>query len=467
MVRGEQEIGSDFKPHPGGSQAEIIKVWLADTVELSDEVQETFYLHNRLFQRYAIDNNTYFVPVDEVCHTLPIDEREQKTNEANKRRVQDETLRLRLQHSVLTMMFDNRFIFPPIDTPRRVLDCGFGTGEWALQVAWEHPRCEVRGIDITPHHHNPEEGLENLYLDIDDLNMPLVAGGINTERWTGYIRDIFRSLRPGGWVQMAEIDFNAQSDNGALADNSALRQWSQTYLFAMEQCKNPRAPRRLGGWLRNAGFTDVDERMIPLPMCAWSDNQRDYDIGAANQENVRMLLSSVALYPFTHYLRYAPQDTLSKFKGNVDDHSSMSITEFHVLVAKARTEAANSALKKTPSIAILDSGIWGTGSSQMDICVLLLVSRPNWEFISRPPTPKKRTDGLVSMAVKPSGFSSELDDNSKDLVAHLRRWVRGPNDVAVVYCGLLGHWSGAGALTGLGCSLTTTPRDQSGSGQKD
>ncbi|KAH8156500.1 hypothetical protein CIB48_g11743, partial [Xylaria polymorpha] len=144
---------------------------------------------------------------------------------------------------------------------------------WALQVAWEHPRCEVRGIDITPHHHNPEEGLENLYLDVDDLNMSLVAGGINTERWTGYIRDIFRSLRPGGWVQMVEIDFNAQSDNGALADN-----------------------------------------------------QRDYDIGAANQENVRMLLSSVAIYPFTHYL-------------------SMSITEFHVLVAKARTEAANPALK--------------------------------------------------------------------------------------------------------------------------
>lgn len=126
----------------------------------------------------------------------------------------------------------------------------------------------------------------------DLVNSRLVAGGINTERWTGYIRDIFRSLRPGGWVQMVEIDFNAQSDNGALADSSfarvraamepraytsltdsALRQWSQTYLFAMEQCKNPRAPRRLGGWLRNAGFTDVDERMIPLPMCAWSDSK--------------------------------------------------------------------------------------------------------------------------------------------------------------------------------------------------
>ncbi|KAI2635243.1 S-adenosyl-L-methionine-dependent methyltransferase [Xylaria nigripes] len=289
----------------------------ADTVELSEEVQETLIVHNRSFQRSAIDNTTYYVPVDE-----------------------DETIRLRIQHGVLTMMFDNRSIFPPITAPKRVLDCGFGTGEWAFHVAWEHPRCEVRGVDIAPHHHNPEESLENLYLDIDDLNMSfqfppnhfdlvnsrLVAGGINGSRWTGYLRDIFRSLRPGGWVQMVEVDYNAQSDNGALDDSSALRQWSQTYLYAMEQCKDPRAPRQLGAWLREAGFTDVDERMMQLPMCAWPNNQRDRDIGAANEENVRMLLSSLAIYPFTQYL-------------------GLSITEFHVLVAKARSEAANPAVK--------------------------------------------------------------------------------------------------------------------------
>jgi predicted methyltransferase len=32
----------------------------------------------------------------------------------------------------------------------------------------------------------------------------------------GYIRDIFRVLKPGGWCQIVEIYFNAQSDNGTL-----------------------------------------------------------------------------------------------------------------------------------------------------------------------------------------------------------------------------------------------------------
>ncbi|KAI1142206.1 hypothetical protein F5Y05DRAFT_370128 [Hypoxylon sp. FL0543] len=160
----------------------------------------------------------------------------------------------------------------------------------------------------------------------DLVNSRLVAGGIDRNRWQGYMRDILRCLRGGGWCQMVEIDFSAQSDNGTLTDGHALRQWSDKYRQAMSQFKNPEAPRRLGHWMRHAGFTDVEERMIPLPMCAWSDSQREFDIGAANQENVRLMLGSLALYPFTELL-------------------GMTITEFHVLVAQARAEASNPALK--------------------------------------------------------------------------------------------------------------------------
>ncbi|KAI1106954.1 S-adenosyl-L-methionine-dependent methyltransferase [Jackrogersella minutella] len=289
----------------------------ADTEELTEEVRETITHHNRTYQRIAVDRKIYFVPVDD-----------------------DETIRLRIQHDVLTMMFDGRSIFPPMGALRRVLDCGFGTGLWAFQVAWENPRCEVNGIDVSPHHYNPDESVENLYLNVDNLNMPLqfpsnnfdlvnsrlVAGGIDRSRWHGYMRDILRCLRAGGWCQMVEMDFNAQSDNGTLTEGHALRQWSEKYRSAISQFKNPEAPRRLGHWMRHAGFTDVEERMIPLPMCGWSDNQREFDIGVANQENVRLLLGSLALYPFTELL-------------------GMTITEFHVLVAQARAEASTPALK--------------------------------------------------------------------------------------------------------------------------
>ncbi|KAJ4006710.1 hypothetical protein NW752_010711 [Fusarium irregulare] len=77
----------------------------------------------------------------------------------------------------------------------------------------------------------------------------MVAGGIHANRWRSYVRDIFRVLKPGGWCQMVEIYFNAQSDNGTLT---------------------------------------------PVP--------RDYEIGRSNNDNVSQLLSSLALYPFTQFL---------------------------------------------------------------------------------------------------------------------------------------------------------------------
>lgn len=40
----------------------------------------------------------------------------------------------------------------------------------------------------------------------------------------------------------------------------ALRQWSDKYSRAMSQLKNVEAPRRLAHWMRQAGFTDVEER---------------------------------------------------------------------------------------------------------------------------------------------------------------------------------------------------------------
>lgn len=50
----------------------------------------------------------------------------------------------------------------------------------------------------------------------DVVHSQMMAGGIHANRWQSYVRDIFKVLRPGGWCQIVEIYFNAQSDNGTL-----------------------------------------------------------------------------------------------------------------------------------------------------------------------------------------------------------------------------------------------------------
>lgn len=51
--------------------------------------------------------------------------------------------RLETQHDVLLRFCGNRLFFPRIDDPRKILDCGYGRGDWAVAVAEEYEDCEV------------------------------------------------------------------------------------------------------------------------------------------------------------------------------------------------------------------------------------------------------------------------------------------------------------------------------------
>ncbi len=108
---------------------------------------------------------------------------------------------------------------------------------------------QVIGIDVYPYPLPPDLP-ENVDFQVDDLNRPydrmtantgggalltgsrstfpsnyfdlvhsrMMAGGIHANNWMNYLRDILRILRPGGWCQMVEISFNAQSDSGMLTE---------------------------------------------------------------------------------------------------------------------------------------------------------------------------------------------------------------------------------------------------------
>ncbi|PLB34189.1 class I SAM-dependent methyltransferase [Aspergillus candidus] len=288
----------------------------SQTEALDERFLEIISINGRDYQKYAVDRQISFEPVDD-----------------------DEAERLELQHRVFHKVFDDRLIFPPIPHLRRVLDCGYGSGSWAIEIADQHPECKVFGIDICPHM-SPDDVPQNVNLEVDDLNRPftfptkyfdlvqsrLVATGIHRERWPSYIRDIKRVLNPGGWVQLVEIYFNVQSDNGSITEKHALREWSTRYMGSFEPSKDLRVGTRLRNLLLAEGLTEVDARMIPLPLSAWSTDPRMREIGAANSENTRRLLHALALFPLTQRRR-------------------MPLDQYQALVARAQEEARTPSLK--------------------------------------------------------------------------------------------------------------------------
>lgn len=291
-----------------------------DETEVEHPPEDYFFRvvhHGREYHQLSLLSNTYLVPVDEI-----------------------ENERLQIAHFMFSVVFENRLVFPEIRPTGNVLDCGTGTANWALAVALKYPQSQVYGIDISTEM-MPELYPGNLRLEQGNLNeglayrdnsfelvhSRLVAGGIDRCRWPRYLREIYRVLAPGGWCQMVEICFKARSEEGQLTEEHALSHWSRNYMEAMEDAgKNPRAGSKLKEWMDAAGFSRTEMEVIKLPTCGWAANEKDFNIGCANQENVQRLLSSLALYPLT------------TFQG-------MPINDFHVLVAQARHEATSIGLK--------------------------------------------------------------------------------------------------------------------------
>ncbi|ORY63120.1 UMTA methyltransferase [Pseudomassariella vexata] len=304
-----------------------------ETVEVAPDYHDTFYHHDRLYHVVSVNSNTNLEPVDEA-----------------------EIARLENCHQIFYMMVGGHLALPNVDRAgrvrasslRRVLDCGTGPANWAIDVANAYPWCEALGTDISANMLPPDwnwpdrfrfelcnlnETLQFGHDVFDLVNSRGVAGGINASRWPQYVRDIYRAVRPGGWCQMVETHFTAQSFNGTLPNDGGLSRWSTAYMDSMSRSgKEPRAGSQLAQWLTQAGFENVQSQAVRWPMCGWSDGsgREDdairYDIGLSSEENISSMLSALAFYPLTVL-------------------EGMDLAEFQLLAEQARQEASNPAFQ--------------------------------------------------------------------------------------------------------------------------
>ena len=104
----------------------------------------------------------------------------------------------------------------------------------------------------------------------DLINSRLLADGINADRWEPYIKELKYMLKPGGWLQMVEIEPHIQSSTGRLDDNSHLTRWWQWYSSMMQRMgKNPRIGREMKRHLQDVGFSHVHGGSIDLAIGSW------------------------------------------------------------------------------------------------------------------------------------------------------------------------------------------------------
>ncbi|KAF1991867.1 S-adenosyl-L-methionine-dependent methyltransferase [Aulographum hederae CBS 113979] len=276
------------------------------TTSLASSIYDYRRENGRTYHAYKDGN--YFLPNDEVSEQY-------------------------LQHHLFTICFENSLYFAPIRDPQTCLDIGTGTGIWAIDFAQDHPQCAITGIDLSPI--QPSFVPPNLTFVIDDaeeewiyshkfdyIHARLMAGSLSD--WEKLIQAAFDHLEPGGWFEIQDYILPCKSNDGSY-EGTHLQAWGNYMLEAARKFGRPMdLAQNYAGWMKQAGFVDVVERMFIWPTNPWPKEVHLKEVGKWNEVNITNGMHAFTMAPFTRYLGWSEMEVevfCAKVRADVRDRS--------------------------------------------------------------------------------------------------------------------------------------------------
>ena len=192
--------------------------------------------------------------------------------------------RLDIHHEIMLLVASNTLHQAPVSPANRVLDLGTGTGIWAIEYADAHPEAEVIGIDLSPI--QPSWVPPNCRFEVDDFELDWTyqknsfdfIHGRNVvpsiKDLPGTLKQVKDHLKPGGYIELAELGWEMFSDDNTLKDSWAPKRCFDLGREAMQKLGRPVPTKEwLEQTLRDAGFVDVVVKTWKHPMGGWPKNK--------------------------------------------------------------------------------------------------------------------------------------------------------------------------------------------------
>jgi SAM-dependent methyltransferase len=204
-----------------------------------------------------------------------------------------------VQHHVFTMLLDGKLFLAPLkDDIEKAVDIGTGTGLWPIDFGDQFPNCHVIGTDISLNQQtwtppNVEFQIDNLTLDwtfkdcsMDYVHLRWLIGSVTD--WTALMRQAYRVLKPGGWVEWFEMDGVLLSDDGTVGPKSAMGQWHHIFSNGARKLGSDASFRVVmdGDQRRSmeeAGFCNIQERCVKAPIGTWPADPKLKELGRMQQ----------------------------------------------------------------------------------------------------------------------------------------------------------------------------------------
>ncbi|WP_376793980.1 class I SAM-dependent methyltransferase [Thermogemmatispora sp.] len=189
--------------------------------------------------------------------------------------------RLDFQHYMIRAALRGNYL-APIEQPRRILDVGCGTGQWAIELAQQFSQAEVIGLDLeqarnrssAPPNYRFVQGdvLEGLPFEenyFDFVHQRLLILAIPLAAWPGTVQELARVTAPGGWIELVESSI---SPNDFVPCGPAMRQllnWMGQLAALRGLDAQGVVMQSLERYLAEAGLINIQRHVLEWPIGDW------------------------------------------------------------------------------------------------------------------------------------------------------------------------------------------------------
>jgi ubiquinone/menaquinone biosynthesis C-methylase UbiE len=287
----------------------------------------TRYRYENGRRYHAYRDGTYYAPNDEINQSYEI-----------------------IVHHLWLLTLHDKLFLAPIDSPKRILDVGTGTGLWAVDIADCFPSAEVTATDLSPILYTAAP--PNLSFEIDDAESLWTYTAdqfdfIHIRGLTGCIKDwsylyaqTYEHLAPGGWVEHLEFEIETNAD----ASSSA---FSHQIMTAFSDSITNTAAQKTGKSfsicpgmeekLQQAGFVDITEKKFIWPIGAWPKDPYLKDLGRWGERNWSEGIEGWVMALYTRLLGWSYEEVqafVRDFRGVIRNRKNRFYHEVRVVYGR-------------------------------------------------------------------------------------------------------------------------------------
>lgn len=164
-------------------------------------------------------------------------------------------------------------------------------------ISFPIPSSLTTNTNISSHHSEspiqPHWVPPNVQFEIDDVTKPWLTKASSIDfihirtmagcipSWPTLLRSSLRALKPGGSIEVTDIMWHFECQDGSMAPDCASVKWADQFhelasaIFHVDFGPSP----RMAGWLEEVGFEDVEVQTKIVPVGPWPKDKRLKEIG--------------------------------------------------------------------------------------------------------------------------------------------------------------------------------------------